>query len=299
MKYVKYLDKLESIEGKIFIVTGANSGLGYQTTLDLVYKKARVIMACRNVDKAQIAKEKILLEVKDAKLDIYRYDQGNFNSIDKFVNDMNKNFDHIDGLVCNAGVYYPKANYMTADGFELTFGTNYLGTYYLLKKINPLLEKSKAKVVIVTSLTGALSSRKTKIEDNEKLGRNKIYGFSKYCLSRLCYELDQKSENVEYYLTHPGICQTNIISSDQTGLPSFISKAGHYFLYVFVHHANKACLTNLLALSSNEKDKKFIKPRGLFAISGLPIQKKYPKYAKKPIIEESENYIKEKARKLK
>ena len=298
MKYKKYLDKLESIEGKTFIVTGANSGLGYQTTLDLAYKKARVIMACRNVDKAQLAKEKILLEVKDAKLDIYRYDQGNFKSIDKFVNEINNNFSHIDGLVCNAGVYYPKANYKTADGFELTFGTNYLGTYYLLKKINPLLEKSKAKVVIVTSLTGAFASKKTKIKDNEKLGRNKIYGYSKYCLSRLCYELDQKSENVEYFLTHPGICQTNIISSDQTGLPSFISKAGHYFLYIFVHHANKPCSTSLLALTTKDNQKKFIKPRGPFAISGLPTRKKFPKYSNKEVVEETEEYLKGKQKNL-
>ena len=83
--YTKYLDKLESLEDKVVIVTGANSGLGYQTSLALAYKNARVIMACRNLEKAENAKNKILKLVPNAKIDICKYDQGSFESIEKLT----------------------------------------------------------------------------------------------------------------------------------------------------------------------------------------------------------------------
>ena len=130
--YTKYLDKLESLEDKVAIVTGANSGLGFQTALALAYKGARVIMACRNLEKAEIAKDKILKEVENAKIDICKYDQGSFDSIEKFSIYIEENYQHIDYLVCNAGVYFPKVNYRTKDNLELTMGTNYFGTYHLL-----------------------------------------------------------------------------------------------------------------------------------------------------------------------
>lgn len=295
--YLKYLDKLESLENKTVIVTGANSGLGFDTTYDLVYKKAKVIMACRNLKKAEEAKNKIVSQVKEANIEIIHYDQSDFNSIDEFYSKiLDKNI-KIDGLICNAGIYFPKANYRTKNDFELTFGTNYLGTFYLLKRLNPLLEKSEAKVIIVTSLTGFFA-KKIKLKDNEKLSRNKIYDYSKYCLSRLGYELSSKNSKVTYFLTHPGICKTNIISSDQTGLPNWFSKLGHIFLYLFVHPSSKACLTNLLALDTKDNEKVYIKPRGIFSISGYPTRRKIPRYAKKDIIEETYCYLEDKGFKL-
>jgi len=82
MKYTKWLDKnIPSLEGKLYIVTGANSGIGFHTTLSLVYKGASVIMACRNLTKAQKAKEKILEEFPNANLFIEEYDQASFDSI--------------------------------------------------------------------------------------------------------------------------------------------------------------------------------------------------------------------------
>lgn len=290
--YNKYLDKFPSLEGKNIIVTGANSGLGFETCRHLIYKKANVIMACRNLKKANEAKEKLLKENNLAKIKIYQYDQSSFESIREFKNNIVNDNIKIDALICNAGVYYPKKKYLTKDGFELTFGTNYLGTYYLLKCLNGYLEQCDSRIIIVTSLTGMLSKH-YQLNDINNLNRNDVYSYSKYCLSRLCYELDLNSINCKYYLIHPGICQTNIISSEQTGLPNWFSKIGHAFLYVFVHSATKASLCDIKALTTNEKQKKYIKPRGLFAISGYPTLKKYPKYAKKSIIEETEKLINE------
>ena len=292
-RYYQYLDKLNSLEGKTFIVTGANSGLGLQTTIDLVYKKAHVIMACRNISKAEKVKNEIRLKFNDANIDIIQYDQSSFVSIDSFCDEIKNKYSQIDGLICNAGVYFQKKNMKTKEGIDLTFGTNYLGVYYLINRLFDYLDKSFSKVLIVTSLTATFAKKNTKIKTLEKLNRNQLYGYSKYCLSRLCYELDKKSKNIEFYLTHPGICQTNIISSETSGLPNWFSKIGHGFLYLFVHKSSKACLTNLYALSLGNNKQKFIKPRGLFAISGYPKAYLYPQYCQKEIIEETKNYLKE------
>ena len=290
-KYYKFLDKLSSLENKVIIVTGANSGIGLQTCFHLAYKKAHIVMACRNIEKAIKAKESILKEYPEASIDLLKYDQSSFESIDAFASEVKGKYSRIDGLICNAGVYYPKKDLKTKDGFELTIGTNYFGVYKLINSLKELLNSSFSRVVIVTSLTGFLSVKKP-LKEGLKMKKNKVYGFSKYCLSRLCYELDSENTNITFNLTHPGISQTNIISSDQTGLPSWFSKIGHGFLYLFVHHADKASLTNIVGLVNESKEKKYITPRGLFNISGYPKKRGYPKYAKKKIVQETEEILK-------
>lgn len=286
MKINKYLKKIPSLEGKLYIVTGANSGLGFDLSLHLASKGASVILACRNLEKANKAKEKILQAVPDSNLFIEEYDQASFESINKFVERIKTNYSHIDGLVCNAGVYYPKADYKTKDGYELTFGTNYLGTFKLLSGLKNKLDDDSSRVVLVTSLTATLSKKGIDIDKIDKLNRNQIYGYSKYCLSRLCNELDSENNNISYYLVHPGIASTNIISSQQTGLPHWFQVLGHRFLTLFTHSSKKASLILLEGLVSNN-DKKYIVPRGLFGISGYPKFKRIPRYASKKIINQT------------
>ena len=236
------------------------------------------------------AKEKILSIVPNAKLFIEQYDQASFSSIEDFANRIEFNYQHIDGLVCNAGVYFPKHDYKTKDGFELTFGTNYLGTYKLLYSLRNKLNHDFSRVVIVTSLTATLSTKRIDIDQCDKLSRNKIYGYSKYCLNRLFYELNQKDNHISFNLVHPGIASTNIISSDQTGLPHWFQVLGHKFLTLFTHSSAKASLILLEGLLS-DKEGKYIVPRGLFGISGFPKFKKVPKFSNKPIIEKTNQII--------
>lgn len=292
MKYINYLNKFDSLENKVYIVTGANSGLGFDTSLYLAYKGASVILACRNLDRANKAKERILKEVPNAELFIEEYDQASFTSIRSFASRVKQNYSRIDGLVCNAGVYFPKQDYKTSDGFELTFGTNYLGTYLLISSLKEILDRDYSRVVIVTSLTATLSKRNVDIDQVSKLSRNDVYGYSKYCLSRLTYELSLEDNNISYNLVHPGIASTNIISSQQTGLPHWFQVLGHRFLTLFTHSSSKASLVILEGLLS-ENANNYIVPRGLFAISGYPKFKRMPKYTKKEIIKKTKEIVKE------
>ena len=229
MKYIKFIDKFPSLEGKLYIVTGANSGLGFDTSLYLAYKGASVILACRNLERAEKAKNRILNEVPNAKLFIEQYDQADFNSIEKFSNNIKDNYSHIDGIICNAGVYFPKQDYKTKDGYELTFGTNYLGTFKLLYELKYKLNDDHSRVVIVTSLTATLSNKSKDINNFSSLNSNQVYGYSKYCLSRLFSELKNENNNINYYLVHPGIASTNIISSLTSSITLTLPFTSSYF----------------------------------------------------------------------
>lgn len=290
MKYAKYLKKFPSLEGKYYIVTGANSGLGLDTSLYLAYKGANVILACRNLKKAELAKQKILEVVPDAKIFIEEYDQASFVSIENFTHRIKENYSQIDGLVANAGVYYPKQDYKTSDGYELTFGTNYIGTFKLIDSLKEKLNESCSRVVFVTSLTATLANKKKDIDEIEKLNRNQLYGYSKYCINRLFYELNSEENNITYNLVHPGIASTNIISSQQTGLPHWFQVLGHRFLTIFTHSSQKASLISIEGLL-NEKHGAYVAPRGLFAISGYPKFKKVPKFSNRKIIEKTKEII--------
>lgn len=291
MNIVKYLDKLPSLEGKTIIITGANSGIGLQACFHLAYKKANIIMACRNLQKALLAKKQILSVYKDANIQIIEYDQSSFTKIEKFVLEVNKLVPHIDALVCNAGVYYPKKNYRTVDDFELTFGTNYIGVYYLLSLLNRRLDNDHSRVICIGSVAALSAKKKCLLKDNEKLSRDQIYGYSKYCLCRLVNELAKQNSNITYRIVHPGITSTNIISSEQTGLPSWYSKLGHQALTLFTHSSKKASLVILKGINSDNEEKPYIGPRGIFSISGFPKEKKYPRYVKKTIIKETIEFI--------
>ena len=114
------------LSGKTCIVTGANTGIGFETALDFAQRDARVIIACRSIDKANKAAEKIKKLSKNSKIQVEKLDLSDLNSVRKFAQKMNSTLSKLDLLINNAGVMatpYIK----TIDGFEMQFGTNHLG----------------------------------------------------------------------------------------------------------------------------------------------------------------------------
>lgn len=297
MKYERYINKLNvDLKGKIYIVTGANAGLGFETSRYLMYLGAEVIMACRNESKAKKALEEIRSEIPYAKGKILLYDQASLLSIKNFADEIKK-LPHLDGLVCNAGIYYPKKGSKTVDGFELTVGTNYLGQFYLVDCLYDYLVKCQTRLIIVSSLV-AFNAHIKDINSFDYKSRNKLYGVSKLLLSREAYELNEKGE-LEIFLTHPGVCSTNILFNKDTGLKSSFARTGRRVLNIFTHSSAKAALSILLGCIVPYQKNIYIKPRGLFAISGYPKITKMPKKfgssglidATKNILRKKENYV--------
>ncbi len=273
MKYLKYINKnIPSLKGKTFIVTGATSGIGLEVTKQLAYKEAKVIMAVRNLSKANKVKEDILKEVKDADIEIIKYDQADFSSIEEFANNIKNN--KYDGLILNAGIFHPTNNMTTVDGYPLTIGTNYLGAYYLAKCLSSSFEKGNIKRVVVTSSLVRVFGKTKHYEKyllNVKNKPNRTYNISKRMNYNFAANLKAKYPNLEVVITHPGLARTNIIKADSSSFKSWFKFAGDKFLKIFANSAEKSAICTLLSASKddiNELD--FIYPRGLLHAVGYP-----------------------------
>lgn len=288
-KIREYINKFERVEGKTYIVTGANSGLGYSTTKHLISLGGKVIMACRNLEKANHAKNDLLKIYPKAQIDILTYDQADFNSIDHFVHQVKSEYNDFSGLVLNAGLFHPKKAMLTKDGYPLTIGTNYVGVFYLLMKLHEdhFFEQLIDRRII---FVGSLSWSKVKSNHIEHILKNnppssiKEYAQSKTLLGALAYQLSRHNNNDTLYfpphvkalLMHPGVVATNIVSSKESSYPQWFSSLAMKALGLFVPSSDKASLGIMkLLLNKNISEDKIVVPRGLFHISGYPKVVKY------------------------
>lgn len=141
-----------SMKGKTVLITGANTGLGKETALELARRQARVILACRSLEKGQQAAEEIRSKVKDAEVVVKIVDLSSLESVRKFACEILKEEVRLDVLINNAGVYMDPPAPKTQDGFEMHFGVNHLGHFLLTNMLLSLLEKSlPSRIVVVAS----------------------------------------------------------------------------------------------------------------------------------------------------
>ena len=202
--------------GRVIVITGANSGIGYESAVALARKGARVVMACRSLDKAEQARADLLKRAPGASVDILHLDLGNLKSVRSFATTFNASYDRLDVLMNNAGIMIPPYG-KTADGFETQFGTNHLGHFALTALLLPkLLETPKSRVAI-TSSGAYLMGGNIHFDD---LQSEKHYSpWSAYSQSKLANilfmeELQRKltaaHADVISVASHPGFARTNL-----------------------------------------------------------------------------------------
>ena len=201
--------------GKTAIVTGANSGIGYETALALYEAGARVVVACRSLEKADQAIDRMKQVNGSGILEPGVIDLSSLDSVREFTAAFRGSHDHLDVLINNAAVMVPPAG-KTQEGFELQFGTNFLGHFLLTGELYPLLAAaSNSRVVTLTSLayTSAeidfLNLRHEYLYDAER-----EYGQSK--LANLMFALhlqdliDDTADYVMSMAAHPGVTKTDL-----------------------------------------------------------------------------------------
>jgi NAD(P)-dependent dehydrogenase (short-subunit alcohol dehydrogenase family) len=211
--------QIPSQAGKLAIVTGANSGIGYHTALELARAGATVVLACRNLQKAEDAKAKILAAVPQAKLEIAKLDMADLNSIKAFAESFVAGGRKLDMLINNAGVMALPQRTPTAQGFEMQFGTNHLGHFALTGELMPALLKTPgSRVVTVASI--AHKGGRMQYEDpnwEKSYDPRKAYQQSKLANLLFGLELDRRLKragaDVSSIIAHPGISTTNIITN--------------------------------------------------------------------------------------
>ncbi len=192
--------------GKFAIVTGANSGIGFESAKALAKSGAHVVLACRSESKASDAISEIRKEVPNASLEFLALDLASFRSIENFAKELKA--DQIDLLINNAGILTSEYK-LTLQGHEMTAGVNHFGHFYLTELLMPLLLKAKGRVVVLSSESHrhTLGLNLTKWPQNKKdYGFNSSYAKSKLANILFANELQERFKDKGLTATscHPG-----------------------------------------------------------------------------------------------
>jgi protochlorophyllide reductase len=208
------VDDIPSQEGRIALVTGANIGLGLQTTRALAQKGATVVMACRNKSRGEAARRQLLDEGLTG-LDLLEIDLADLRSVDRAVDVLKNHYGHLDLLLNNAGVMAPPRQ-LSPQGHELQFAVNHLGHMALTQGLLTLMaSQTDARVVTVTS--GAQYFGTIRWDDlswAQGYDRYGAYGQSKLANVMFALELhnrlQRENSTVKSLAAHPGIARTNL-----------------------------------------------------------------------------------------
>ncbi|WP_233738231.1 oxidoreductase [Halocatena pleomorpha] len=208
---------MESLDGKTIIVTGANSGLGYEATKAFVAHGADVVLACRSVERGEAAATRIRESGVDGSATVMALDLADLDSIQEFVRSFTTDHDELDILCNNAGVMaIPRSE--TADGFETQFGVNHLGHFALTGQLLETLLETEGETRIVTQSSAVHEQGRIDFEDlhHEKdYDRWAAYGQSKLANLLFAYELQRRLDHADIgdlvsVACHPGYAATNL-----------------------------------------------------------------------------------------
>ncbi|MGW6795981.1 oxidoreductase [Streptomyces chartreusis] len=202
--------------GRVAVVTGANSGLGLSTATELARHGARVVLAVRNVAAGERAAEGIRKTAPRAELEVRRLDLASLDSVKEFAAELTTHFPAVDLLINNAGVVLLGQRRTTVDGFELHFATNVLGQFALTGLLLDALARADAARVVNLS---SLSHKNTVLDFGDLMSErdfdaSRAYGRSKLGATAFGLELDRRlratNSPIASVLAHPGLTSTNL-----------------------------------------------------------------------------------------
>jgi NAD(P)-dependent dehydrogenase (short-subunit alcohol dehydrogenase family) len=276
----RWLPFLESLKGKTALVTGANSGLGYYTTLGLARKGAHVIMACRNMDRARKAHDQLLEAHPELSLEIEQLDLADFKSIEKASKSIRHGFNKLDLLCNNAGIMMIPYQ-QTEQGYEMQFGVNHLGHFKLTAELMPLmLEAERARIVNVSSI---YHRRGEMVFDDlnwesRSYSKTGAYAQSKLANLLFTFELERKlrqhNTSAISVAAHPGYADTNLQFRGPEMSGSWLVKIAMKVANgLMAQPAHQGALPSLHALAfPNVKGGEYYGPDGFQEMRGFPIK---------------------------
>ena len=211
------LEHMPDMTGKIIVVTGGNSGLGYESVKAFAGKGAEVILASRSMEKGEEARTEILKEVTGGKINVMQLDLADLESVRNFVGAFKKSYQKLDVLLNNAGIMMTPY-FTTKDGFEGQFGTNHLGHFALTGLLMDVVLKTEgARIVNVSSnahKSGVMDFDNLQYENGKGYSPMRAYGRSKLSNLLFTYELQRKLEaskkDTLVEAAHPGAALTNL-----------------------------------------------------------------------------------------
>jgi len=262
--------------GKIVIVTGGNSGLGFNAVSAFAAKGAKVVMACRAVSKGEQAKSKILSVVPKAQIAVMELDLADLKSVQLFVAKFKQDFDRLDVLLNNAGIMMVPYG-LTKDGFEQQLGTNHLGHFALTGLLLDLLKTTpQSRVVNVSSMAhkqGVMNYDNLLYTNGVGYSPMKAYGRSKLANLLYTFELQRYFEknkiDCKAVVAHPGISDTNLFQ--YIGSKS-LQKLLRPLFVLITQPAAMGVLPELRAATDpNAEGGEYYGPNGKLEIKGSPV----------------------------
>ncbi|MCP4446755.1 MAG: SDR family NAD(P)-dependent oxidoreductase [Myxococcales bacterium] len=256
--------------GRLAIVTGANSGIGFVTAEILASKGARVILACRNQARAEAAQSRILQNIPSAEIEIGILDLSSLASIEAFAKRTLDTESQVDLLINNAGIMMPPVRTETADGFEMQVGVNHLGHFSLTLQLLPLLNNAPAARVVTVSSLAHYKGRVNLGDLNYKhrrYWRIASYGQSKRANLLFSFELNRRlraaGARTIATAAHPGWTST--------GLQRHIPGARLFNALVAMQPAQGALPTLRAATDLAARGADYFGPKGLTGTRGYPV----------------------------
>ncbi len=273
--------RIPDLHHKIAVVTGANSGLGYHTALELARHGAHVILACRGREKTEAAMQGIRSAVPDARLEFMRLDLADLNAIAGFALDFKTRHPQLDILHNNAGVMaLPLVR--TQQDFEMQIGTNHLGHFALTGQLLDVLQATPGARVISTSSMAHTWTRGMDLDDlnwrSKRYRKWDAYGKSKLANLLFAYELQRRlTRNGSHLISvaaHPGYAATNLQTTGpdmaRSAIGRVLMQAGNALL---AQPAGMGACPQLYAATMPDvQGGEFYGPGGLAGMRGYPVR---------------------------
>ncbi|MGE7666446.1 oxidoreductase [Ureibacillus composti] len=265
---------IKDLTGKVAVVTGGNSGIGFQTSLALAEKGATVVLAVRNLNKGNDAIDRIKAVVPQASVNAIKLDLNDLKSVRAFASEFKNNYKSLSLLINNAGIMLPPYR-STEDGFESQFGVNYLGHFALTGLLLETLKKTPNSRVV--SL-GSLAAHKAKPEFSNIKGSKKYKPLKFYSQSKLAcmffakelqYRLRSHQIACKSIACHPGISKTSLLSRNS----KLTNKLTRYSVKLVGQSAEMGALPILYAATeSSIRGGEYIGPDGRRGGKGYPTE---------------------------
>lgn len=227
-KWIDYRSQEHDLTNKLIVITGGNTGLGFEAAKDFAQRNGKILIACRSLAKGQEAVESIRNSTGNTNVECLELDLASLTSVQEFVATVKSKYSRIDVLICNAGVWIPPdsqkdlEHYKTKDGFEIHFGVNHLSHFLLSQSLLDLLEKSdNARIVWVSSSlmkSGKIDfDQYNHIYEARKVSKEqKSHAPPAYCDTKLmnaltCRHLATKlPPSITTYSVCPGWCRSSL-----------------------------------------------------------------------------------------
>jgi NAD(P)-dependent dehydrogenase (short-subunit alcohol dehydrogenase family) len=250
------LENMPGLDDKIIVITGANSGTGFECTRIFARAGAYVIMACRSAERAGNAIEVIRSEIPQAKVEFLELDLASLESIRSFAGKIDRRLKRIDILCNNAGVVsMDKEIRRTSDGFEAHFGINHLGHFALTGLLfNKIRESESARIVTVSSRGRDESSPGIDFDDlQQTINYSNIRAYLNSKLANLLftYELDKRVRagnlRIKAIASTPGLTKSNLSKAGENLQPLKLPPLAGLFSLLFLQATEKGALSEVYA----------------------------------------------------